>query len=81
VDIANGALHVSSIFSWRDQDFAEAYGAKAPGAFSERSPIERAVIAFVDPRLLTTEREFLARNTFKMDYIPFDWNLNDLTGR
>ena len=81
VDMGSGMLRVSSIFSWRDQDFADAYASKAPAAFAARSPIERAVIAFVDPRLLTTEREFLAKNTFKMEYLPFDWTLNDLTGR
>jgi hypothetical protein len=49
--------------------------------FASRSPIERALLAFVQPRLLTTEREFLAKNDFKMVYKPFDWGLNDLTGR
>ena len=39
---------------------------KAAAAFSTRSPIERAVLAFVDPRLLSAERELLARNTFKV---------------
>lgn len=81
VDIPNDKLRVSSIFSWRDQDFADAYGSKAPAAFASRSPIERAVIAFIDPRLLTTERDALAKNTFKMEFAPFDWTLNDLTGR
>ena len=31
--------------------------------------------------MLTAEREFLNRNAFKMEYMPFDWSLNDLTGR
>ena len=43
--------------------------------------IERAVLAFVEPRLLTTEKEFVAKNTFQVAYKPFDWTLNDLTGR
>ena len=30
--------------------------------FATRSPIERAVLAFVQPQLLTTEREFLEKN-------------------
>lgn len=80
-DITGNRLRVSSIFSWREQDFAAAYADKAPPIFSSRSPLERAILAFVDPRLLTTERDFLTKNTFKMEYIPFDWSLNDLTGR
>jgi hypothetical protein len=81
VDRAANTVKASSIFSWREKDFAAAFADKAPAAFSARSPIERAVLAFVDPKLLATEREFLAKNTFKLEYIPFDWTLNDLTGR
>ena len=72
---------VSAIFSWREKEFAAAYADKAPGAFKERSPIERAALAFVEPKLLTTEREFLAKNQFSVAFLPFDWTLNDLTGR
>ena len=39
------------------------------------------VLAFMSPRLLTTEREFIDRNQFTFRYTPFDWTLNDLTGR
>ena len=49
--------------------------------FASRSPIERAVIAFVLPNLLPSEKEFLAKNSFQLVYTPFDWTLNDLTGR
>jgi hypothetical protein len=31
--------------------------------------------------LLTTEREALERNTFRLEFQRFDWALNDLTGR
>jgi hypothetical protein len=81
VDREANAVKVSAIFSWREKDFVAAYADKAAAVFSTRSPIERAVLAFVEPRLLTTEREFVAQNTFKVEYIPFDWDLNDLTGR
>ncbi len=39
------------------------------------------MIAFVLPKLTGTEKEFLAKNTFQVTYSPFDWTLNDLTGR
>jgi hypothetical protein len=81
VDSEANAVKVSAIFSWREKEFVAAYADKAAAVFSSRSPIERAVLAFVDPRLLSSEREFLAKNTFKVAYIPFDWDLNDLTGR
>ena len=83
VDINKSAneVRVSSIFSWRQREFSAAYADKADKLFASRSPVERAVLALVSPRLLTTEREFLEPNQFKVVYIPFDWSLNDLTGR
>jgi hypothetical protein len=74
-------LLVSPVFSWREKEFAAAYADKAPALYAARSPIERAVITFVEPQLLTTEREVLERNTFAVEFVPFDWSLNDLTGR
>ena len=74
-------VRVSSIFSWRQKEFTAAYADKADKLFASRSPIERAVLALVSPRLLTTEREFMEPNQFKVVFIPFDWSLNDLTGR
>jgi Protein of unknown function, DUF547 len=81
VDREQNRVVVSPIFSWREKDFTAAYADKAPAAFSNRSPIERAVLAFVEPKLLTTEREFLETNGFKVEFGQFDWRLNDLTGR
>jgi hypothetical protein len=81
IDRTNGKVAASSIFSWRSKEFADAYGGKAPAAFASRSPIERAVLAFVMPKLLATEKEFLEKNTFQVTYSTFDWTLNDLTGR
>ena len=81
VDREANKLVVSAIFSWREKDFIEAFAAKAPDVFASRGPIERAVLGFVQPKLLATEREFLEKNQFQMTYRPFDWSLNDLTGR
>jgi hypothetical protein len=81
IDREAGKVSASSIFSWRESEFTAAYAAGAPPAFAERSPVERAVITFVLPKLLTTEKETLAKNTFQFAYTPFDWTLNDLTGR
>jgi hypothetical protein len=81
IDTTQNAMRVSSIFSWRRDQFIEAYADKARTGFADRSPVERAVIAFIDPKMLNAEQDFLKRNTFKMEYLPFDWSLNDLTGR
>jgi len=83
VDRDGGKLNASPIFSWREKDFVAAYADKALGAFTNRTPVERAILAFVEPKLLTIERDYLSENAnkFRMAYEPFDWTLNDLTGR
>jgi len=81
IDPSANRVSVSSIFSWREKEFSAAFADRAPAVFAARSPIERAVLAFAEPRLLTTEKEFLDKNTFQVVYHPFDWRLNDLTGR
>ncbi len=79
VDRTSG-LTVTPIVSWHEAEFVEAYQKKADERFGKRSPVERAVIAFVMPQLLPLEREFLEQNQFKITFHPFDWRLNDLTG-
>jgi uncharacterized protein DUF547 len=81
IDPPTSMVIMSPIFSWREKDFTDAYASKAPSAFSTRSPVERAVLAFLQPKLLTTEKDFLEKNTFKMEFGDFDWRLNDLSGR
>ena len=81
IDRANNQINISSIFSWRSQEFIAAYASTAPELFATRSPVERAILAFIQPHLLTTEREFLEKNQFKVVFKPFDWSINDLTGR
>jgi hypothetical protein len=81
VDTQSNHVQVSSIFSWRRNDFIEAYAGRAPETFAARSPIERAIIALVSPQMLAAERDFLEKNTFTVEYVPFDWSLNDLDHR
>jgi Protein of unknown function, DUF547 len=81
VDRGSNRVLASAIFSWREKEFAAAYGSAASEAFASRSPIERAILSFVEPKLLSGERQLLTQNTFQVAYEPFDWSLNDLTGR
>lgn len=78
---AENAVSVSAIFSWRESDFTAAYASRADARFASRSAIERAVLAFMAPKLLTTEEEFIEGNQFQMRFAPFDWTLNELTSR
>lgn len=80
IDQIAGIVSITPIFSWRETPFTAAYADKAPAVFASRSPLERAVMALVSPHLLTSEREYLEKNAFKVQFHDFDWRLNDLTG-
>ena len=57
-----------------------AYEGKADERFKQRSAVERAILGFIGPKLLSLEEEFVDKNEFKIVFHPFDWRLNDLTG-
>ncbi len=81
IDRLEDRIEISAIFSWRETHFVEAYAARADPRFNQRSPLERAVLALATPHLLRMEQELVGRNTFEVQFLPFDWTLNDLTGR
>ena len=80
IDRLAGRISVTPILSWREAHFVAAYDKGATGPFAQRSPIERALVGFITPRLFPLEREFIEENKFSVTFHPFDWRLNDLTG-
>ncbi len=80
VDRDRNVLSVTPIVSWRDAAFIRSFADRGLQRWPNRSPIERAVGAMVYPFLFADEQQFLAGNTFRMEYGDFDWRLNDLTG-
>jgi hypothetical protein len=74
-----GKVSVSPILSWRAPSFIAAYADKSFD-LPKRTPIELAVIGFIRPHLLPPEAAFIEKNAFQLDYLEFDWRLNDLTG-
>jgi hypothetical protein len=81
IDALNNQVSLSPLFSWREPVFVAALADKAHPVFKERSALERAALALIQPYLLTTEAEFLEKNTFKVIFHTFDWRLNDLSNR
>ena len=80
IDRGAGQASVTPIVSWHEAEFVAAYDKGASGPFAQRAPIERAIVAFIAPRLLPLERDFVNRNEFTLVFHAFDWRLNDLTG-
>lgn len=81
VDVPNNRLSVNPMFSWREALFTKTLANRAPAIYATRSPLERAVLALIDPLIVPNESEFLRKNEFSMVFHEFDWRLNDLTGR
>ena len=81
VNIPAGRLSVNPLFSWRETIFNKSLADRAAPVYATRSPLERSVLAMIDPLLVPNESEFLRQNTFQMVFHDFDWKLNDLTGR
>jgi hypothetical protein len=80
IDTGASRVSVTPIIGWHQQAFIDAYAEKGT-TWANRSPIERAVMAFVEPHLFPTERAFVRKNEFTLGYLEFDWRLNDLTGQ
>jgi len=79
IDQLTGELAVSPIIGWHETEFVAAYrGTESGTPFADRSPIERAVLALIDPVLLPGERAWLEKGQFKVTYQDFDWTLNEL---
>jgi hypothetical protein len=83
IDRASGQVSATPILSWHEAEFVAAYDKpddKKAAPFAGRSPIERALVAFITPHLLPLERELIRKNEFRVTYHALDWRLNDLTG-
>jgi hypothetical protein len=80
IDRAAATVSVTPIVSWREAEFVAAYDKGASGPYAQRSAVERAIIAFITPKVLPLERELLEKNEFRLVFHDFDWRLNDLTG-
>lgn len=81
VDHDDNELQVSPLFSWREPMFVASFADKAAAIFAQRSPLERAVLAIIEPYLSGAEAALLEKNTFRMTFQEFDWRLNDLSSR
>ena len=81
IDRSGNQISVTPIVSWREAEFVAGYDPGPTGPFAQRSPVERALVAFVLPHVLPLEKELLQKNQFKVSFRAFDWRLNDLTNR
>ncbi len=79
VDRKAKKLRVSQLFNWYAADFAHLRGTAATvqQVFAERAPI----IEFVGSYLEKADRDWIRRGNYDLEYLPYDWTLNDISNR
>lgn len=75
LDRKAGKLLLSSIFKWYAEDFDTS--SETNSAFSDYSKTDRGVLAFVAGYLSAQDRTFLEKYRVKIDYLDYDWSLNE----
>ena len=76
LDRGGNVLHLSSLFEQEAAAFTSA-APDMPSQLSGYEPAKRAVLAFILPRIPSTERQHILAKHPRVVYEPFDWSLND----
>ena len=77
IDRRNGVVRLSALFKpgWRGKEFVGRYGTDKK--FKSRDPETRAVLNFLTNYLSREDVEFLEVENYSLEYLNFDWQLND----
>jgi len=77
IDRRNMVVHLSAIFkpAWRGKEFVARYGTDKK--FKDREPETRAVLNFITNYLSREDAYFLETENYAIEYMSFDWRLND----
>ena len=75
IDRAARKVQLSSIFKWFGKDFVKTYGTDA--RFAGYGEVERAVLNYVSGHLSERDAAYLAGSGYGIQYLPYDWTLNE----
>jgi hypothetical protein len=78
IDRKDGRVYLSPIFKWFGGDFVKTYGTDEK--FTGFAETERAVLHFVSGYVNPEQREYLEKGEFSIEYLPYDWSLNEQKG-
>ncbi len=72
IDHEEKVIYLSSIFKWYEKDFVDWYGKKYPEG-------QASLLSYIELYLEPEKAEELKTvgDSYKIDFIPYDWNLND----
>lgn len=75
IDQGGGRVYLPSIFKWFGKDFVKTYGTDRK--FAGHDEAEGAVLNFVSQHLEGEERRYLATGGYDIEYLDYDWSLNE----
>ncbi len=77
IDRRERVVHLSALFkpAWRGKEFVRRYGTDKK--FKDRDPATRAVLNFLTGYLSRDDVYFLEVENYRIEYMNFDWRLND----
>ncbi len=70
-----GKVYLSSVFKWFAEDFVKTYATSEK--FAGKSDTERAVLNFVSRYVSEADRDFLVSGRYQIEYLGYDWSLNE----
>ncbi|MBI1747529.1 MAG: DUF547 domain-containing protein [Acidobacteria bacterium] len=75
IDRDLGRVYISPLFKWFGEDFVKTYGTGEK--FFGHGQTERAVLNFVSRYLEARDRDYLAAGKYRVEYLDYDWSLNE----
>ncbi len=78
IDQTNNVVSISPIFKmykWHEDAFLKRYGTNK--LFREREPVDRAVLNFIKDFVSPANAQYLKQSTFTIEYLKYNWKLND----
>ena len=75
IDLATNKVYLSQIFNWFGQYFVKNY--VTDREFSGFSAKERAVLNFISRYVGLSDKAFLMKGGFSIEYLNYNWFLNE----
>lgn len=79
IDPVNSRVYLSPIFKWFGKDFIKTYGTDEK--FAGRNEAERAVLNFISGHIDEDVAKYLATGEYDLEYLDYDWSLNERKGK
>ena len=75
IDKLRRKIYLSQIFEWFVGDFRNKY--LPASGFLDQSESRRAMLNFIADYLSSEDAEFLRKGTYRLEYLDYDWSLNE----